>query len=413
MLRVLWLIGANFSQLWAVTSMNLRNVPQRWSSSLVAVLGVGGVTLVLIALLSIAAGFQAALEGSGSEDVAIIMRAGSTNELSGGFGSDTVSVVSDAPGIKHASGAADVEKSLVGKPILSPELYVLVDGKMKGKDASTNLPLRGVSPMAPLVRKSFKLEDGRMFHEGTNEVIVGNGVVQNYDGLEVGKTVRWGGANWQVVGRFTDRAGIAESEVWGDTRVVQQAWRRGNSFQSLRVKLENPAALKTLKDALTKDPRVRVDVKSERAFYIDQQKLMSTIIKYVGWTLAILMGLAALFAALNTLYNAVANRVREIATLRALGFGGFTVALSVLVEAILLGAVGGLIGGVLALLFLNGMHSSTMNWSSFSQMTFAFTVTPKLMMTGIVYGLILTFIAGILPSIRAARLPITAGLREL
>jgi putative ABC transport system permease protein len=402
-----------FAQIAAVTEMNLRNIPQRWSSSLVAVLGVGGVTLVLVALLSIAAGFQAALEGSGSEDVAIIMRAGSTNELSGGFGSDTVTVVSDAPGIKKAVAGKNVDASLVGKPILSPELYVLVDGKMKGKDASTNLPLRGVSPMAPLVRKSFELVEGRMFKEGTNEVIVGDGVVKNYDGLEVGKTVRWGGANWAVVGRFTDKAGIAESEVWGDTRVVQQAWRRGNSFQSLRVKLESPAALKTLKDALTKDPRVRVDVKSERAFYVDQQKLMSTIINYVGWTLAIMMGIAALFAALNTLYNAVASRVREIATLRALGFGGFPVVVSVLVEAVLLGMVGGFIGGVLALFLFNGMQSSTMNWASFSQMTFAFTVTPKLMMTGIQYGLFLTLIAGILPGIRAARLPITAGLREL
>ena len=402
-----------FAQIAAVTGMNLRNIPQRWSSSLVAVLGIGGVTLVLIALLSIAAGFQAALEGSGSEDVAIIMRAGSTNELSGGFGVDTVTVVGDAPGIKKATPGKLVSASLVGKPILSPELYVLVDGKMKGKEASTNLPLRGVSPMAPLVRKSFELVEGRMFKEGTNEVIVGNGVVQSYDGLDVGKVVRWGGANWTVVGRFTDKQGIAESEAWGDTRVVQQAWRRGNSFQSIRVKLESPAALKTLKDALTKDPRVRVDVKSERAFYVDQQKLMSTIINYVGWTLAVMMGIAALFAALNTLYNAVANRVREIATLRALGFGGFPVVVSVLVEAMILGAVGGLIGGVLALVFLNGMHSSTMNWSSFSQMTFAFTVTPQLMVTGIIYGLILCFVAGILPGIRAARLPITAGLREL
>jgi putative ABC transport system permease protein len=402
-----------FAQIAAVTGMNLRNIPQRWSSSLVAVLGIGGVTLVLIALLSIAAGFQAALEGSGSDDVAIIMRAGSTNELSGGFGTDTVTVVEDAPGIKKAPAGKNVDPGLVGKPILSPELYVLVDGKMKGKDASTNLPLRGVSPMAPLVRKSFELVEGRMFKEGTNEVIVGDGVVKSYDGLDVGKTVRWGGGNWTVVGRFTDKQGIAESEVWGDTRVVQQAWRRGNSFQSIRVKLESPAALKTLKDALTKDPRVRVDVKSERAFYADQQKLMSTIINYVGWTLAIMMGIAALFAALNTLYNAVANRVREIATLRALGFGGFPVVVSVLVEAMILGAIGGLIGGLLARVFLNGMHSSTMNWATFSQMTFAFTVTPRLMLTGIIYGLILCFIAGILPGIRAARLPITSGLREL
>jgi putative ABC transport system permease protein len=399
-----------FAQIGAVTGMNLRNVPLRWSSSLVAVLGVGGVTLVLVALLSIAAGFRVALEGSGSDDVAIIMRAGSNNELSGGFGSDTVTVVADAPGIAKDKSAVE---NGAAKPILSPELYVLVDGKMKGKDASTNLPLRGVSPMAGKVRKNFKLVEGRMFREGTNEVVIGDGVLKNYDGLTVGKVVRWGATDWTVVGRFTDQGGIAESEVWGDTRVVQQAWRRGNSFQSIRVKLESPAALKGLKNSLTKDPRVRVSVQSEREFYIDQQKLMSTIINGVGWTLAIMMGIAALFAALNTLYNAVQQRVREIATLRALGFGGFPVMFSVLIEALILGAVGGLVGGMLAWLFLNGMTSSTMNWASFSAMTFAFTVTPQLMLTGIIYGLILTFIAGILPGIRAARLPITAGLREL
>jgi putative ABC transport system permease protein len=393
-----------FSQIAAVTGMNLRNIPERWSSSLVAVLGIGGVTLVLVALLSIAAGFKVALEGSGSDDVAIIMRAGSSNELSGGFGIETVTVVGDAPGIRRDGQ---------GKPLMSPELYVLVDGRMRGKDASTNLPLRGVGEMAPKVRKSFKLVEGRMFTQGTFEVVVGDGVVKQYDGLDVGKKVRWGNTDWTVVGRFTDGGGIAESEAWGDTPIVQQAWRRGNSFQSIRAKLNDAASLKTLKDALSQDQRVRVGVQTERAFYADQQKLMSTIITTVGVALAIMMGVAALFAALNTLYNAVATRVREIATLRALGFGGFPVVVSVLVEAMILGAVGGLIGGLLAFLTLNGMSSSTMNWASFSQMTFAFTVTPGLMLLGIVYGLILCFIAGILPGIRAARLPITSGLREL
>jgi putative ABC transport system permease protein len=277
----------SIAQIGAVTGMNLRNIPQRWSSSMVAVLGIGGVTLVLVALLSIAAGFKVALEGSGSEDVAIIMRSGSTNELSGGFGVDTVTVVSDAPGIK---------RDAQNKPVMSPELYVLVDGRMRGKDASTNLPLRGVSQMAPQVRRSFKLVEGRMFREGTNEVIVGDGVVKQYEGLEVGKTVRWGNANWNVVGRFTDGGGIAESEAWADTPIVQQAWRRGNSFQSIRAKLNNPESLKTLKDNLSKDPRVRVGVQTERSFYADQQKLMSTIINNVGWALAIMMGIAALFA---------------------------------------------------------------------------------------------------------------------
>ena len=394
-----------FSQVGAVTGMNLRNIPQRWSSSLVAVLGIGGVTLVLVALLSIAAGFKVALEGSGSEDVAMVMRGGSNNELSSGFGPDTVTVVSDAPGIR--------KDPKTNKPLLSPELYVLVDGKMRGKDASTNLPLRGVSALAPQVRRQFKITEGRMFKEGTNEVVVGAGAANQYEGLDVGRTVRWGTTDWQVVGHFTDGGGIAESEVWGDTPFVQQAWRRGNSYQSIRAKLTSASALKSFKDTLTKDPRVRLEIMSERSFYIDQQKIMSTIIKFVGWTLAVMMGFAAIFAALNTLYNAVAQRVREIATLRALGFGGGPVVISVLVEAIVLGAVGGLIGGLMAYLTLNGMHSSTMNFASFSQMTFAFTVTPGLMATGIIYGLILTLLAGILPGIRAANMPITTGLREL
>jgi putative ABC transport system permease protein len=394
-----------FSQVGAVTGMNLRNIPQRWSSSLVAVLGIGGVTLVLVALLSIAAGFKVALEGSGSDDVAMVMRGGSNNELSSGFGPDTVTVVGDAPGIRK-----DPKTS---KPLLSPELYVLVDGKMKGKDASTNLPLRGVSALAPQVRRQFKITEGRMFKEGTNEVVVGAGAANQYEGLDVGRTVRWGTTDWKVVGHFSDGGGIAESEVWGDTPFVQQAWRRGNSYQSIRAKLTSAGALKAFKDTLTKDPRVRLEIMSERTFYIDQQKIMSTIIKFVGWTLAVMMGFAAIFAALNTLYNAVAQRVREIATLRALGFGGGPVVISVLVEAIVLGAVGGLIGGVMAYLTLNGMHSSTMNFASFSQMTFAFTVTPALMATGIIYGLILTLLAGILPGIRAANMPITTGLREL
>ncbi len=394
-----------FAQVGAVTGMNLRNIPHRWSSSLVAVLGIGGVTLVLVALLSIAAGFRVALEGSGSDDVAMVLRGGSSNELSSGFGPDTVTVVGDAPGVKKDPKS--------NKPMLSPELYVLVDGRMRGKDATTNLPLRGVSTMAPMLRKKFTMVEGRMFREGTNEIIVGDGAVKQYEGLEVGKTVRWGTTEWVVVGRFTDAGGIAESEVWGDTPIVQQSWRRGNSFQSIRVKLASVDALKTFKNALTKDPRVRLEIYSERAFYIDQQKIMSTIINVVGWTLAVMMGIAAIFAALNTLYNAVASRVREIATLRALGFGGFPVVMSVLAEAIVLGAVGGLIGGLLAYLFLNGMTSSTLNFASFSQITFAFTVTPQLMLTGVIYGLILTFLAGILPGIRAARQPITSGLREL
>ena len=398
-----------FSQIGAVTAMNVRNIPERWASSLVAVVGIGGVTLVLIAVLSIAAGFRQALELSGSQDVVVVLRSGSTNEMSSGFGQNQVTIIADAPGIKRDGGVES------GKPMISAELYVLTEGKLKGKDTGANLPFRGVSPAAPALRKSFKIEEGRMMREGTNEILVGDGVVANYENIAVGKTVRWGNADWVIVGRFSDDGGIAESEAWADARLVQQVWKRGQSFQSVRARLtdESDATLKKLKDNLTKDPRVQVVIQREPAFYAEQQAMMSTLINGAGVFFAIMMGLAAIFAAVNTMFNAVASRVREIATLRAMGFGASPVVFSVLVEALLLGAAGGLLGGVLAMLFLNGMQSSTMNFQTFSQITYAFTVTPQLMVTGIIYGLVLTFIAGVLPGIRAARMPITSGLREL
>lgn len=396
----------SLSQIAAVTAMNVRNIPERWASSLVAVVGIGGVTLVLIAVLSIAAGFRQALELSGSPDVGVVLRSGATNEMSSGFGLEQVTVISDAPGVK---------RDAKGKPIASAELYVLAEGKLKNKDTGANMPIRGVGPAAPLLRKSFKIEEGRMMREGTNDVIVGKGVVANYENLTVGKTVRWGNADWVIVGIFSDDGGIAESEVWADSKLVQQVWNRGTSVQSVRVRLtdESDATLQKFKDALTKDPRVQVAINREPQFYAEQQAIMSTLINGAGIFFAIMMGFAAVFAAVNTMFNAVASRVREIATLRAMGFGGAPVLFSVLFEAMLLGAIGGLLGGVLALLLLNGMQSSTMNFQTFSQITYAFTVTPGLMILGIIYGLVLTFIAGLVPGIRAANMPITTGLREL
>lgn len=398
-----------FSQIGAVTAMNVRNIPERWASSLVAVVGIAGVTLVLIAVLSIAAGFSQALELSGSRDVAIVLRNGATNEMSSGFGQDQVTIIADAPGIKRGGEGGR------NAPMVSAELYVLTEGKLRNKDTGANLPFRGVGPMAPKLRKSFKIEEGRMMREGTNEILVGTGVVSNYENIAVGKTVRWGNADWAIVGVFSDDGGVAESEAWGDARLVQQVWNRGSSYQSVRARLtdESDATFKKLKDALTKDPRIQVSIQREPQFYAEQQAIMSTLIKGAGVVFAIMMGLAAIFAAVNTMFNAVASRVREIATLRAMGFGAAPVVFSVLVESLLLGAAGGLLGGILAYLFLNGMQSSTMNFQTFSQITYAFTVTPGLMLTGIVYGLALTFIAGLLPGIRAARMPITTGLREL
>lgn len=382
--------------------MNLRNVPARWASSLVAIVGVAGVTLVLVAVLSIAEGFRAALEMSGSEDVAILLRSGSTDELTSGITQDLIPIVGDAPAVLRVGGR---------QAVISPELYVVVDAQIRGKTSAANVPFRGVGPFAPQIRKQFRLIEGRMFEPGTNEIVVGRGAALQYEGLAVGSQVNWGPGRWRIVGVFTDGGGVAESEVWGDSRVVQQAYNRGAFYQSIRVKLQNAAAFDTFKDAVARDPRVNARIERESVFYAEQQQFLQALVSSAGWTLAVMMGLGAVFAALNTMYNAVADRVREIATLRAMGFGALPVVVSVLVEALVLGAIGGLLGGILAYAFLNGMRSSTLNWQNFSQITFAFTVTPSLVATGIVYGLILTTIGGLVPGIRAARAPIVAGLR--
>jgi putative ABC transport system permease protein len=369
----------------------------------VAVVGVAGVVLVLVAVLSIAEGFRATLDLAGSDDVAVVMRSGSDSEMSSGIEQDNVTVIGDASGVLRKGKDA----------IASPELYVVVDVPLKKTHSPANAPLRGVGPLAAVTRKSFKLVKGRMFTTGTNEIIVGTGIAQQFDGVGVGQSVRWGPTTWTVVGEFSDGGSVSESEIWGDARVVQQAYNRGTSYQSVRVKLQNPSTFNTFKDALTSDPRLTVSAQREKEFYSEQSKVMRTIISNAGWTLAIMMGVGAIFAALNTMYNAVAGRVREIATLRAMGFGALPVVVSVLVESLVLGAVGGLLGGVLAWALLDGLRSSTLNFQNFSQITFAFTITPQLIVTGIIYGLILTLIGGLLPGIRAARLPVTEGLRQL
>jgi putative ABC transport system permease protein len=391
------------NQLVAVTGMNLRNLPARLGTSLVAVVGIGGVVAVLVALLSMGEGFRAALELSGRDDVALVLRGGSADELSSAFGRDEVSVIVSAPGIaRDARG-----------PIASPEFYTIVDLPMRSTGTSANVPFRGVTARAPGVRTSFRIVAGRMFEPGRDEVIVGRGVFAQFGNVDLGREVTWGSHAWRVVGVFEAGGSVSESEVWTDLTVLQGVYRRGNSVQVVRAQLDSAGAIDGLRRALEADPRVNVSVRSEREFYAEQSRILVTLIRYVGTTIALLMGVGAVFAALNTMYSAVSSRTREIATLRALGFGATPVLVSVLLEAVVLGLLGGLAGGALAYLGLNGYQASTLNWASFSQITFAFTVTPALLVTGLGYSLILGLVGGLLPGLRAARLPVAAGLREL
>lgn len=389
------------AQIVSITGMSLKSIPQRLAPSIVAIVGVAGVVLVLVGVLSMREGFEAVLDRSGADDTAIVLRSGATDEMGSTLDQVQTRLIEDAPGVARDERG----------PITSPELYVVVDVPLKRTGTSANVPLRGVGARAPELRQAFKITSGRYFEPGTFEVIVGRGAVQQFMGLELGAELRWGTTQWRVVGIFEDGGSVAESEIWTDAPVLQGVYNRGTSYQSQRVRLESPSALRTFKDALTTDPRLNVTVQTEREYFAEKSATIISLITVAGGAIGFLMGLGAVFGALNTMYSAVAARTREIATLRALGFGSAPIVISVLTEALLLGIVGGSIGGLLAFFGFHGIEASTMN--GFNQMTFAFRVTPSLIVQGIVYALILGFIGGVLPSVRAARMPITVGLREL
>jgi putative ABC transport system permease protein len=397
------MFGNWLAQVAAVALMNLRNMRERAGTSLVALVGVAGVVTVVTGVLSIAEGFRSVLERAGADDVAIVLRGGASDEMNSNFSQAETRVIEDAEQVaRDADGA-----------IASTELYVIVDVPMARTGTPANVPLRGVSADSGALRQDFRIVAGRMFTPGTFEIIVGRGAVEQFSGLEVGRTVQSGSTNWVVAGHFADRGSVAESEIWTDATVLQGVYNRGASYQSVRAKLATADALQSFKDTLTADPRLNVRVLTERQYYEEQSRTLVSLVNSVGVAIAVLMGLGAVFAALNTMYSAVSTRTREIATLRALGFGAFPVVFSVLTEALLIGLVGGIIGMAIAYFAFNGMQASTLNFSSFSQITFAFAVTPALLAQGLTYALTLGLLGGLLPSLRAARLPIIAGLREL
>ena len=398
------MLGNWLEQIGAVTLMNLRNLRERLGSTLVALFGVTGVVTVVVGVLSINEGFRAVLQRAGADDVAIVLRGGATDEMTSGFSQDNTRVITDAVQIARDGS----------RPLASSELYVIVDVPLKSTGSAAYVPLRGVSSAAASgLRQDFEIIEGRMFTPGTFEVIVGRGAASEFASLDVGDTLRSGATAWVVTGHFRDRGSIAESEIWTDASSLQGAYNRGTSYQSVRARLTSAEAFQGFKDTLTSDPRLNVRVFTERQYYEEQSRTMTAIVGTVGMVIAVLMGLGAIFAAVNTMYSAVSARAREIATLRALGFGAFPIVFSVLVEGALIGVAGGALGMAIAYFAFNGIQASTLNFSSFSQITFAFTVTPALAVQGLAYALILGLLGGLLPSIRAARQPIVRGLREL
>ena len=393
---------SHLSQFAAVTMMNLRALPQRLGPSAVAVIGIAGVVLILVALLSVSEGVRRTLELAGSDRIAVVLRGSANSEMASSFTQEQVDLIEQAPGIARETGG----------PVVSAELFTTVDQPKRTTGTAANAPLRGIEPAGTRTRPHFRLTAGRMFTTGRREVIVGSGAEHSLRGLEVGRTVKWGNVDWRVVGTFEDGGSVSESEIWTDTRALQDAYARSGSFQTVRALLASPASLGTLVRQLKSDPRLDVSVLTEREFYAAQSAVIATVIRSAGTVLALLMGIGAVFGALNTMYSAVAARSTEIATLRSLGFGPAPIVVSVMTEALLLALAGGVLGAAAAYLGFNGYETSTLNYSSFSQVSFAFAVTPALILSGIAYALLLGVAGGLAPAIRAARQPIALGLRE-
>ncbi|HXA81622.1 MAG TPA: ABC transporter permease [Methylomirabilota bacterium] len=384
-------------------SYNFRSIRARWTSTIVAVLGIAGTVGVFVAMLSLAKGFKSTLVASGSPGNALVMRAGSASEMLGGITLDSVRIVQDAPGVAHDSTGPLVTQEVVGVvpiPLIST-----------GTDA--NVQVRGVSPNVMQIRTFVKLAQGQMFQPGLSQMIVGKNATKTYSGLKLGDTVSLGGGHWQVVGVFDAGGSSFDSEIWCDAKILSQVLQRpANIFQSATVHLTSPAAFQQFKDSVTSDPRLNVDAVREIDYYAKQSTTMTRLITVLGGIVALIMAVGAVFGALNTMYSAVAERGREIATMRALGFSTTNVLLSFLFEALLISIVGGILGCI-AVLPLNGLTTSTMNFQTFSNLAFAFKITFDLLLMGILFALVMGVLGGLLPAIRASIRPVAVALREL
>jgi putative ABC transport system permease protein len=391
------------SQVLSVTLFNLRTIPERKGAVAAAAVGIAGVVAVFVGVLSIAAGFRAAMSVKGARDVAVVLRSGADTEMTSGLSREETRLIADAPGLaRNAAG-----------PLASAELFVIINLPKRSTGTDANVPFRGVEPAALAVREDIKIVQGRRFESGKNEVIVGAGAARAFAGLDVGHTIRLGQNEWQVVGVFTGGSGAAESEMWTDSVVLQSAYNRGDSFQSVYVKLASAQAFDQFKDALTTNPRLKVKVARQGDFLAEQSTMLTTFIEKFGVFIAGMMALGALFGALNTMYSGIATRTREIATLRALGFGAGPVVLSVMLESLALALIGGVVGAAAAYFAFDGYKAATINWQTFSQIAFAFAVTPQLLVSAILWAVTIGLIGGLFPAIRAARMPIAAALREL
>ena len=388
-------------QVFAITGLSIRSIPERWAPSLVIVVGLAGVVAVFTALLAMAAGFESTLKSTGRHDAVVILRGGSDAELNSGFDRDSSDLIKQEPGIRPGAD---------GKPLAGAELMVIAElVRRDDVQSGANITVRGVEPVAFTLRPQLKIVNGRNFTPGLRELIVGKGVLRQFQGADVGQTLRMRGSEWRVVGEF-ESGDSHESEMWADINVARSTFGRLGA-SSVLAALDGTDGLARLKSAVAAEPRLSMDVLLERDYFSGQTKQFRQTIGVLAGVVTVIMGLGAVFAALNSMYAAVATRGKEIATLRALGFGGLPVVASVMTEALLLALTGAVLGALIAYVLFNNLSVSTLG-QNFTQVVFSFRVTPELVVRGLVIAVLIGMVGGFLPAVRAARLPVTTSLRE-
>ena len=387
-------------QISAVTVMNLRSVPQRLGTSLVIVIGIAGVVAVVVAVLAMVTGMMKTMQSAGRDDRAIVMRNGSTSEITSALTRQAVQVIMDAPGVK---------RDPAGKPIASMEVLQPVKVFRKSTNSEAMGILRGIGRQALTVRPEIKIIEGRMFRPAVNEVVVGKGAKAQFKNLHVGSQITTRKAAWTVVGIFASRGDAHESELLTDADTLMAAYKR-DGYSSMTVLLKSPDSYREFVDYLATDPTLSVDVIREREYFARQSKTVSKLLLVVAYVVGGIMAVGAVFGALNTMYSAVSTRSREIATLRAIGFGPAAMVISVLAEALLLALCGGLLGGLLAWWLFDNHSASTIAGVG-TQLVFDIAVTPQVIVVGLVWSACIGFIGGLFPALRAARRPVAAALR--
>jgi putative ABC transport system permease protein len=383
---------------------NIYSIKERWKANLIAVLGIAGVVAVFVAMLSMADGFRHALVSSGSPQNVMIRRGGATSEMDSIITLEEAKIIGDAAGIARDSQ---------GQPMMSMEVVVIAGFVRKNTGKDGLVQVRGATEKVLNVRDKVHIKEGRMFRPGLSELVVGSNVVKLFKGFELGSQVKFGGGTWTVVGIMDSGGTSFDSEIWCDGVVLNQTYQRPEAiFQSITARLSAPAEFKRFKDALTQDPRLNLQIDTEIEYYQKQSGMISDMIKVLGFLVAGIMAIGAIIGALNTMYSSISSRSREIGTMRAMGFGGLSVVLSFIWESLLLALAGG-ISGCILIYPMNGFTASTINFQTFSQLAFAFRITPGLMAWGLVFSLIMGFLGGLPPAVRAARIPIAQALREL